>query len=117
MHWEWTTRLPGCLGTLSSGDEGISVCFPADSVAEWGDTDVRGGVVDSLRSSRLDVTASGRSRCHKESMELLQVEIPDHPVVALTDVRPQCAVTIATALSQVMPPDEHAVASIRAGIE
>jgi hypothetical protein len=50
-------------------------------------------------------------------LDLLQVEIADPPVILLTDVCPQRAVTIATALSEVMPPDEHTIASIRAEFE
>ncbi len=57
------------------------------------------------------------SRFHKVSFDLPQVEIADHPVVLLTYVRPQRAVAIATTLSEVMPPDEHTIASIRAEIE
>ncbi len=57
------------------------------------------------------------SRSHEVSLDLLQVEIADHPVVALTDVRPQRAIPMASALSEVMLPDEHTIASIGAGIE
>ncbi len=59
----------------------------------------------------------GSSRCHKISLDIVHVDIADHPVVALTDVRPQRAIPMASALSEVMLPDEHTIASIRAGIE